>query len=60
MNQMQLQWKDEKTNKTYYQMTLDFPLDKTIERNTQEDTTQTEPSHTDKLNTTDDKEGDTY
>lgn len=60
MNKIQLQWKDKKTNKVYHQMTLDFPINKTIEQNTQEETTQTVPTYTDKLDTTDDKEGDTY
>jgi hypothetical protein len=41
-------------------MTLDFPIDKIIEQSTQEDTTQTVPTQTDKLDTTDSKEGDTY
>lgn len=58
-SQIQLQWKNKKTNKVYHQMTLDFPLDKIVEQNT-EDTTQTVPTHTDKLDTTDNKEGDTY
>lgn len=60
MNKIQLQWKDKKTNKVYHQMTLDFPINKTIEQNTQEDTTQTVLTHTDKSNTTDNKEGDNY
>lgn len=60
MNKIQLQWKDKKTNKVYHQMTLDFPINKTIEQSTQENTAQTESPHTDKLDTTDDKEGDTY
>lgn len=60
MNKIQLQWKDKKTNKTYYQMTLDFPTDKMIKQSTQKNTTQTVPTHTDKLDTTDDKEGDSY
>ena len=60
MNQIQLQWKDKKTNKVYHQMTLDFPLDKIVEQNTEKNITQTEPSHTDKLDITDNKEGDTY
>ena len=41
-------------------MTLDFPLDKIAEQNTDKNITQTEPSHTDRLDTTDVKEGDTY
>lgn len=60
MNQIQLQWKDKKTNKVYYQMTLDFPTDKIMEQSKQEDTTQIVSTHTDKLDTTDDKEGDSY
>ena len=60
MKQIQLQWKDKKTNKIYHQMTLDFPLDKIAEQNTDKNITQTEPSHTDKLDTTDNKEGDAY
>ena len=60
INKIQLQWKDKKTNKVYHRMTLDFPINKTIEQSTQEDTTQTVSTQTDKLDTTDDKEGDTY
>ena len=60
MNEIQLQWKDKRTNKTYYQMTLDFPTDKIMKQSTQEGTTQTVPTQTAKLDTTDDKEGDTY
>lgn len=60
MNKIQLQWKDKKTNKVYHQMTLDFPIDKMIKQSTQENTTQTVPTHTDKLDNTDDKEGDTH
>ena len=59
MNQIQLQWKNKKTNKVYHQMTLDFPLDKILEQNT-EDTTQTESLHTDKSDIVDNKEGDSY
>lgn len=60
MNKIQLQWRDKKTNKTYYQMTLDFPTDKMIEQSTQENTTQTESPHTDKSDIVDNKEGDSY
>jgi hypothetical protein len=60
INKIQLQWKDKRTNKVYHRMTLDFPIDKIIEQSTQEDTTQTVPTQTDKLDTTDSKEGDTY
>ena len=41
-------------------MTLDFPIDKIIEQSTQEDTTQTVPTQTDKSDIVDDKEGDSY
>lgn len=60
MNQIQLQWKDKKTNKVYHRITLDFPINKTIEQSTQENTTQTESPHTDKSDIVDNKEGDSY
>lgn len=55
MGQIQLQWRDKKTNKVYHQMTIDIPLDKTTEQNTKENTTEKEI-----YTPTDDKEGGTY
>ena len=60
INKIQLQWKNKRTNKVYYQMTLDFPINKIIEQSAQEDTTQTVPPHTNKSDIVDNKEGDSY